>query len=131
VDVFVEHEAEILAGTFRGELIEHVPELVKSAYERCVATSYQKIYCSKEVVDIELAGYEVFSTLLNVLIQAVLYPENAYSRILLNRIPSQYETDAPTVYGRILSVLDYISGMTDVYALDLYQKIKGMSLPIV
>jgi dGTPase len=78
-----------------------------------------------------LAGYEVFSTLLNVLIQAVLYPENAYSRILLNRIPSQYETDAPTVYGRILSVLDYISGMTDVYALDLYQKIKGMSLPIV
>jgi dGTPase len=49
----------------------------------------------------------------------------------LNRIPSQYETDAPTVYGRIISVLDYISGMTDVYALDLYQKIKGMSLPIV
>ncbi len=131
VEVFVEHEEEILAGTFQGELIEHVPAIIKSAYERCVATSYEKIYCSKEVVDIELAGYEVFSTLLNVLIQAVLYPENAYSRILLNRIPSQYETDAPTVYGRIISVLDYISGMTDVYALDLYQKIKGMSLPIV
>jgi dGTPase len=131
VEVFVEHESEILAGTFKGELIEHVHPQVKAAYEHCVTTSFKKIYCSKEVVDIELAGYEVISTLLNVLIQAVLYPENAYSRILLNRIPSQYETDAPTVYGRIISVLDYVSGMTDVYALDLYQKIKGMSLPIV
>jgi len=26
-------------------------------------------------------------------------------------------------------VLDYISGMTDVYALDLYRKITGINLP--
>ena len=30
---------------------------------------------------------------------------------------------------RIQAVIDYISGMTDVYALDLYRKINGMSLP--
>ena len=37
----------------------------------------------------------------------------------------------PTLYGKIQAVLDYISGMTDVYALDLYRKIKGNSLPAV
>ena len=37
----------------------------------------------------------------------------------------------PTVYGRIQSSLDYISGMTDIYALDLYRRITGMNLPAV
>lgn len=30
-----------------------------------------------------------------------------------------------------MAVLDYISGMTDIYALDIYQKIEGIALPIV
>ena len=30
-----------------------------------------------------------------------------------------------------MAVIDYISGMTDVYALDIYQKINGAALPIV
>ena len=44
---------------------------------------------------------------------------------------SQYDIRSATLYGRLMAVLDYISGMTDVYALDLYRKINGMSLPIV
>ena len=28
-----------------------------------------------------------------------------------------------------MAVLDYISGMTDVYAMDMYRKINGMSIP--
>ena len=43
----------------------------------------------------------------------------------------QDEGDATTNYCKIQCVLDYISGMTDVYALDLYRKITGMSLPAV
>ena len=38
---------------------------------------------------------------------------------------------APALYERIQAVLDYISGMTDVFALDLYRKINGNSLPAV
>ena len=57
--------------------------------------------------------------------------DHAYSKLLLQRIPEQYDTNAPTVYGKVQCVLDYISGMTDVYALDLYRKITGMSLPAV
>ncbi len=39
--------------------------------------------------------------------------------------------NAPTLYGKIQAVLDHISAMTDVYALDLYRKLNGMSLPAV
>ena len=35
------------------------------------------------------------------------------------------------VYERIMAVLDFISGMTDVYALDLFRKINGESIPII
>ena len=30
-----------------------------------------------------------------------------------------------------MAVLDYLSGMTDIYALDLYRKINGQQLPMV
>ena len=38
---------------------------------------------------------------------------------------------APTLGERIRAVIDYLSGMTDVYALDLYRKINGHSLPAI
>ena len=80
-------------------------------------------------MDIELAGNRIISVLLDKLIDAVRFPDKAYSCLLLNKVPSQYETRAPDLYGKIQAVLDYISGMTDIYALDLYRKINGMSLP--
>ena len=79
----------------------------------------------------ELAGYKIIYMLMEELLQAVLHPEKTYSQQFLQRIPQQYDTSAETVYGRTLAILDYISGMTDVYVLDLYQKITGISLPMV
>ena len=65
------------------------------------------------------------------LIEAVRYPERNYSQLLLNKFPEQYEVNAPTLFGKIQAVIDHVSGMTDVYALDLYRKLHGMSLPAV
>jgi dGTPase len=127
--VFVENEELILQGRFEGSLIKHLPDGVMSAYRHCETVAVKKIYCAPEVLDVELAGYKIILTLLEELSQAVLTPDKAYSQQLLRRIPSQYETSSPTFYGKIQAVLDYISGMTDVYALDLYRKITGMSLP--
>ncbi|MBR5190185.1 MAG: dehydrogenase, partial [Paludibacteraceae bacterium] len=55
----------------------------------------------------------------------------AYSKQFLSRIPQQYNVSAESDYEKVQSILDYISGMTDVYALDLYRKINGMSLPTI
>lgn len=126
---FVENEKAILNGTFNSTLIEQLPERTSNAYKSCSKTAVDKIYRSQEVLDVELAGYKIILTLLEHLLTAALSPEKAYSKQLLMRIPEQYETDSPTTYGKILSILDYISGMTDVYALDLYRKITGMSIP--
>lgn len=127
-EVFMENEEAILNGTFEGALIKHISTPLKEAYQQCSEVAIQKIYRSRDVVDIELAGFHVITTLLELMIDAVQSPEKAYSQLLINRVSSQYNINAPTLYGRIQAVLDYISGMTDVYALDLYRKIKGNGL---
>lgn len=129
--IFLENETGILDGTYHSPLIENINEPAKRAYATCSALAYKKIYRAKEVVDIELAGYHIFSHLIDSLTEAVMNPKHAYSKLLLQRIPEQYDINAATTYGKIQCVLDYISGMTDVYALDLYRKITGMSLPAV
>lgn len=129
--VFIEQEDAFLNGTFQGPLIEHIESHARQAYVNCSQMAYQKIYKAKEVLDIELAGYHIFSHLIDCLTEAVMNQEHAYSKLLLQRIPDQYDTNMPTTYGKIQCVLDYISGMTDVYALDLYRKITGMGLPAV
>ena len=129
--VFMENENSILKGTFEGALIKHINAPLNEAYKRCTQVAVEKIYRSRDVLDIELAGFHVISTLLELMIDAVQSPDKAYSELLINRVSSQYDIKAPTLYGKIQAVLDYISGMTDVYALDLYRKIKGNSLPAV
>ena len=129
--VFMENENSILEGTFKGALIKHINTSLNEAYKRCTQIAVEKIYRSRDVLDIELAGFHVISTLLELMIDAVQSPDKAYSELLINRVSSQYDIKASTLYGKIQAVLDYISGMTDVYALDLYRKIKGNSLPAV
>ena len=128
---FLEHEEEILSGTFEGTLIKHIPERPAEAYKHCAHVSMEKIYRSQDVLDIELAGFRVISTLLELMMDAVTSPEKAYSELLINRVSSQYNIKSPVLYERIQAVLDYISGMTDIFALDLYRKINGNSLPAV
>lgn len=130
-NIFVEKEQEILNGTFEGALIKHISARPAEAYKHCSQVSFTKIYRSRDVLDIELAGFQVISTLLELMIDAVTSPEKAYSQLLINRVSQQYNMKAPTLYERVQAVLDYISGMTDVYALDLYRKINGNSLPAV
>ena len=131
VAAFLAHEEEILAGTFEGSLIDHISERQKKAYQECEKISYSKIYQSKPVLDIELSGYQIMATLMKVFIEAAVNPSRFYSKQLLRRVSSQYDIENENLEERIMAVLDYISGMTDIYVLDSYQKINGISLPIV
>ena len=131
VKAFLDHEEEILEGTFQGCLIDHISEHQKKAYKECEKTSYNKIYQSKPVLDIELSGYKIMATLMEVFIDAAVNPTRFYSQQLIRRVSSQYDIENANLEERIMAVIDYISGMTDIYALDIYQKINGISLPIV
>lgn len=131
VAAFLAHEEDILAGTFEGSLIDHISERQKKAYKECEKISYSKIYQSKPVLDIELSGYKIMATLMEVFVEAAVNPSRFNSKQLLRRVSSQYDIENENLEERIMAVIDYISGMTDIYALDIYQKINGISLPIV
>ncbi len=129
--VFIDHQQEILSGTFEGSLMKHIPERECQAYEQCARVSVRKIYQSKPVLDVELSGYKILETLMDMMTDAVVHPKRYYSQQLMMRVSSQYDIDSPDLQTRIMAVIDYICGMTDVYALDIFQKVNGISLPIV
>lgn len=130
-DAFVKNLTPIMEGEPMPPLLAMTQSRTKQAYEDCSALAYRKIYCDPYVVDVDLAGNRIVSYLLDVLIDAVLHPEKNYSQLLLTKMPKQYDYNSPSLYGKIQSVLDHISGMTDVYALDLFRKLNGHSLPAV
>lgn len=100
-----------------------------SAMAKIKEVSLEKIYNDRAVIEIEIAGYKILGTLLDVFITAVVEPKEYLSKKLLTLMPEQYKTDDQSMYGKIQSVIDFVSGMTDIYALDLYLKITGTRLP--
>ncbi len=128
---FVEHEDEIMEGRFNGSLIDNISPRPKDGYKRCSDLAFKKLYRAGYVVDVDLAGIRIINLLLDKLTQAVLHPETNYSQLLLNKFPQQYDVHATTLFEKIQGVLDHISAMTDVYALNLYRQLDGISLPTV
>ena len=128
---FVEHEDEIMEGKFTGSLIDNISELPKQGYKRCSELAFKKLYRAGYVVDVDLAGSRIINFLLDKLTEAVVHPESNYSQLLLNKFPQQYDVHATTLFEKLQGVLDHISAMTDVYALNLYRQLDGISLPTV
>ncbi len=129
--VFLDNEEKILNGGYEGGLLQGVDSALRAAYDDCADTAASRIYCSPEVQDIEIAGNRILNYLMEVMVEAVLTPSRNTSRLVLNMIPKQYDIYAESKYARLQGVLDHVSGMTDVYALDLYRKLNGHSLPAV
>lgn len=93
--------------------------------------SIEKIYNHKAVVEIENAGYNVMYELLDHFIPSILKSKEerkSYDKMALKLLPNQFIYEDGTDYQRVLGVIDFVSGMTDNYATDLYRKIKGIEI---
>ncbi|MDE6443060.1 MAG: dNTP triphosphohydrolase [Muribaculaceae bacterium] len=130
-DAFVRNEEALLAGEMIPPLVTLSGERLSEAYSQCSATAQDRIYNAADVVDVDIAGNRILTYLMDVLMDAVLHPEKNFSQLLLLKMPRQYDIRAEGLYERVQSVLDHVSGMTDVYALDLFRKLNGHSLPAV
>lgn len=128
-DVFAGNYEQIMEGTFTGTLLKNSSPSVLNAMKKVQEVSVSKIYNHRTVVEIEIAGYKIIGTLMEELCGAIMNPGSPLSEKILMLLPSQYRLSDDTTYSKVQSVVDFISGMTDVYALDLYRKIKGISLP--
>jgi len=129
-EVFIENQEAILAGNWNSTLMD-VLENQSDALREIKQISEQNIYSHPSVLEIEVTGFEVMSKLLDLFIGAA-QKENKTSRekIILKLIPSQFGTfDEKTPFSdQIYQILDYVSGMTDLYAMELFRKIQGIEL---
>lgn len=134
-EVFLDEEKNILAGKFDKELISIIKKAHQLEYIKNL--SIEKIYSYKSVVEREAAGFEVLGGLLETYIEAVNELESGKpslkNKTILKLLPAQFlgSNGKPDedLYTRLLKITDFVSGMTDSYAVSLYRKIKGISLP--
>jgi len=126
--IFLENEELILQGKFIGSLVDYLEGTAKYAMENCGKIAGEKIYNHKSVIKVEITGYNVLTTLMQNYIAAVFDNKAEYSKKLLALLPMQYQESYTDDYTKIRSVLDFVSGMTDLYALDLYKLIKGIGI---
>ncbi len=134
-DAFMDEEEKILNGKLDNDLISGIPN--GGLLETIKVISSKKIYSYKSVVEREAAGYEVLGGLLEAFVSAVneaasgsLSPKG---KTLIKLLPKQFlgsgEEPDEDLYTRLLKITDFVSGMTDGYAVSLFRKIKGISLP--
>ncbi|HBL75890.1 MAG: dehydrogenase [Bacteroidetes bacterium GWF2_42_66] len=131
VQIFEQKQDDIFSGSFQKSLMGQLEGAAGKAMKEIQKLSVPKIYKDPSVIAIEISGYQIIGTLLEEFTGATLNPGSGYSKRLLSLIPEQYHSDRPDVYSKIQSVLDFVSGMTDLYALDIFRKIKGINLPSV
>ena len=105
MEAFIGHEQEILDGTLEGSLLDHVESPVRQAYHRCTQLSYEKIYQSKPVLDVELGGYKLMETLMETLVAAAVNPDRFHSKQIIRRFSSQYEIKSPDLQTRLMAVI--------------------------
>ena len=128
-NLFVDHQEEFLAGTFQKPLMEALDADIVAHMELISKISVKKIYNASAVVQIEIAGFKVMNALLEEFVPAYLKSNKSlFDKKVVAMIPSQFHSQQDDTYSKIRAVLDFVSGMTDVYAVDLYRKIKGISI---
>ena len=126
-DIFVAHYDEIMEGRFQDSLIAYLPEHEEQALKQCRKQSIKDIYRHPSAVKIELTGFNVIGTLLEEFVGAILEPDKAYHKKLLSLMPEQFTPLHEGMYYKVQSVLDFISNMTDLYAVQLYKDLRGIS----
>jgi dGTPase len=137
MDCFLDNEAAMLAGAFDVPLLAQIP--MSATFDRLVDFARERIYCAPEVVGIQTAGYQVVGELLERFAQVVddvaEHGERASprSQMIIRLVPEQFlgegGSPAPDPYTRLLRLTDFVAGMTDSFAVSLYKKITGISLP--
>jgi len=129
--IFWEKYDAIMEGNFYDSLTYHLHGSQKVAMDDVKSVAESCIYSSKSVAEIQVAGHTILHELLDIFVNAVLDPHKLESKQILRLVPSQLVYRGDSLFEKVLSAVDFISGMTDVYALELYRKVKGISFDIV
>jgi dGTPase len=138
-EVFSRHAKEIAQGSYASSLTEEIPS--SDALKAIWDVSREKLYRYKPVLEIEAAGFEIVSGLLEQLVEAALVRKDKRNRQFLELFPDLAIGDRaigdraagrePGKYETLRLITDYVSGMTDSYAVSTFRRIRGMELPTI
>lgn len=129
VDVFKRNYEKIMAGAFENDLTTLCD--FADQLERIKKVSKEKVYAASNVLHIEAAGFEVLGGLLDKVVPALVLEDNkatSADKKIFSIIPPQF-TRGKSTYERMLAATDFVSGMTDTYAVTLFRRLKGIDLP--
>ena len=128
VEIFIENEDDILNGKFNVALLKKSkfkPQIVD-----IIKISIEKIYESKEVIEKEVAGYNIINKLLDTFISSVnRYYEGSqtsYDDLIIKLLPSTTNLNHDNLYSRLLEICHYVASLSDRKALNVYNKITGV-----
>jgi dGTPase len=125
VEIFMKNEAEIIQGVFQSSLLDR--SKYKAQISDIIKISVENIYESKEVIEKEIAGYNLISVLLESYITAANNMHagnpNSYDKLILSLLPKTIDLNKPDLYSRILEICHYIASFSDSQALLVYKKI--------
>jgi len=130
-DAFVEHESQLLEGELNGDLISLTPPKVSKCIHQAKSLAREKIFKDPKKALIEIGAYTTLGSLLDAFLRAVddVLEGGAVSyksQRILDLIGRHAPQKGWDKYRSYLRVVDYISGMTDDYAVELAQAIRGL-----
>jgi len=130
-ETFLSNKESILQGDYDKSLMDDIPELHKVLKE-IERLSYTKIYNARKVVELEIAGFRIMSGLVEDFVNAALTPKDDRDKEqlkILELLPRQYTfEESSSAYEKVIHIFDFISGMTDLFALKLYRKLRGIEI---
>ena len=128
VEIFIENEDDILNGKFNVALLKK--SKFKPQISDIIKISIEKIYESKEVIEKEVAGYNIINKLLDTFISSVnRYYEGSqtsYDDLIIKLLPSTTNLNHDNLYSRLLEICHYVASLSDRKALNVYNKITGV-----
>jgi dGTPase len=126
---FLDHKEAILAGKWNHTILDNI-EAASPGLKAINDLSIKKIYDHASVIEVEIAGYKVISFLLETFVSALLadYKTPLHQKTLM-LIPAQFKRgEGATSYEKVLNILDFIAGMTDGYAMEMYRNFQGIEI---
>ena len=129
-ETFIQNKELILNGNYNNTLIDEIEESAPSLQD-VMTLSINEIYQHHSVVEIEITGFHVMSHLLSLFVPAVLRKKKiGTDKMALKLVPFQFKEyeiqERP--YLKVMSIVDFISGMTDSYATEFYRKTTGIDI---
>jgi dGTPase len=131
---------QLRTGQFIYSLVDRC--CISKEYNAIKAKVKEKAYWNRRVLQVELVGYKVIAGLLDVFVTALRFPDSSQSQKYIALMPPPYlgsrYADLKSVlksveklsdYQRVLAATDFVSGMTDTFAVDTFQKLSGIELP--